>query len=200
MGKTPRLRLRGKRYDALPVSAPLPAVLFSNRSRLCVSALPLAWVSWDWPPGASCWHRRLSKNTPRSSTRTSPSPRIGTRRPSGPARGCAIRLSVRRPPHAGREAVSGLLDDGLSALGPPSDGGHTAADPHRDTLRRTNSEPGWDRRGQQLAHAIRGGGRALALARRSGRPASRVSFARRLPDGGRFPRHQGVECLRGQHA
>src|ERR1017187_10461895 len=37
-----------------------------------------------------------------------------------------LRLSVCRPPHAGRPAVSGLLDDGLSALGPPSDGGHTA--------------------------------------------------------------------------
>src|ERR1039457_727837 len=45
-------------------------------------------------------------------------------------------LSVRRPAHAGREAVSWLLDDGLSALRPPSDGGHTPADPHRDTLSR----------------------------------------------------------------
>src|ERR1017187_970558 len=164
MGKTPRLRLRGKRYDALPVSAPLPrcAILKSQpllRLRTRVRELPR-------PHGLE------------------PEDRVD---PRAAALSGYLRLSVRRPPHAGREAVSGLLDDGLSALGPPSDGGHTAADPHRDTLRRTNSEPGWDRRGLQLAHAIRGGGRALALARRSGRPASRVSFARRLD------RKSGVE-------
>ena len=92
------------------------------------------------------------------------------------------------------------LDHRLSALGPASAPGRAPADADRHAIGGAGRRSRRHRRRLQLADDVRGRGRALGAAGRSGGTIARVSAARRIPDGRRFPRRRTVPGRRQRMA